>query len=1077
MKILTDHNMRNIVTRLFSSAVMVLSMTVVPALAGQLTDTPGTEKRTVSGTVKDSDGLAIVGASIIELGGDNGVVADINGEFSIMVPDGAVLRISCIGYSAQTISVGDRRVLSVVLQEDNDELESIVVVGFSTQKKVNLTGAVEVVTAEELEGRPVSNLVQALQGLSPGLNIQQTSGMLDQTPSMNIRGVGTIGLGSNAGPLVLVDGVESSLADVNSQDVESISVLKDAASSSVYGSRAPFGVILVTTKQGEAGKVRVNYNNNFRWGTLTVEPDMMDSYTLATFMNDALRNSNQSPFVTEERLARIVAYQKGELKTRNIPNPANPAVWADGYSYGNDNHDIYDIVYKDWAFTHEHNFSASGGNDRLTYYVSLGYMDQEGLLKVAEDRFSRITPMVRVNARINDWLRLSYSTRYVRTVYDRPSHLDFDNLSCQGWAFVPTIDDNGHYGPTSGLVITSEGGRLRHENDAFNNHAVISIEPVDGWETNVEVNYNITSNTYKDVRLKTYSYNVLNDPVPYTDRSWVGNGLTKTDFFNVNIYSSYALETAGGHQFKIMAGMQAESLKQIMFGANREGVLVPDLPVVDLTTGRFDNGELAIPDVWGNSNAWSTAGFFGRFNYDYKGRYLFEANLRYDGTSRFRRDRRWNWFPSFSAGWNLAKEDFWTDLTDKVGMLKIRGSYGELGNQNTTDWYPTYTVMNVASSAGTWLQNGTKPNIASSPDLISVDLSWEKIRTWDIGLDVAAFDNRLSGTFDWFVRETLDMVGPAEELPSVLGKPVPPSNNTDLETYGFELEIGWKDQLESGFSYGVRFLLSDSQTIITRFPNATKSLSTYYEGQKLGDIWGYQTIGIAKSDSEMHEHLLNLPMGGQNALGSQWAAGDIMYKDVNGDGKIDSGSYTYDDPGDLRVIGNSSPRFLFGLDMNFSWKWFDLRLFFQGVGKRDFWTSSALFWGTNENMWYMIGTKEHADYFRAEPSNNLPANIDSYYPRPLTIGSSKNQQVQTRYLQDASYIRLKNVSLGFTLPRNFVRKLHLSDVRISVSGENLWTGTRLAGMFDPETIDGGAARSGEVYNLQKVISFGLSITL
>jgi hypothetical protein len=424
----------------------------------------------------------------------------------------------------------------------------------------------------------------------------------------------------------------------------------------------------------------------------------------------------------------------------------------------------------------------------------------------------------------------------------------------------------------------------------------------------------------------------------------------------------------------------------------------------------------------------------------------------------------------------MARESFWENLQNTVSVLKLRTSYGELGNQNTNNWYPTYQVISVSANSGSWLQNGTKPNVAYSPELISSTLTWEKIISSNVGIDVAALNNRLTGSFDYYVRETRDMVGPAMELPNILGKTVPRSNNTDLKTYGFEVEIGWQDRLENGLLYNARFILSDYQTEITRYPNATQSLSTYIAGQKLGNIWGYETIGIAKSNEEMEAHLASLPEGGQNALGSNWMAGDIMYRDLNNDGKINSGSYTLNDHGDLKVIGNNTPRYQFGLDMNSAWKGFDLRIFLQGVAKRDYWTSSPMFFGNSTGFWNQINLKEHVDYFRLEQSNHLPANIDAYYPRPLYNNYAKNFRTQTRYLQNAAYIRLKNISLGYTIPQQATRKLYVNRLRIYFSCENLWTGTKLAPMFDPESID-GMNTFGDGYPLEKIISFGLNVTL
>ena len=432
----------------------------------------------------------------------------------------------------------------------------------------------------------------------------------------------------------------------------------------------------------------------------------------------------------------------------------------------------------------------------------------------------------------------------------------------------------------------------------------------------------------------------------------------------------------------------------------------------------------------------------------------------------------------------MAKENFWTDWEEYVGMLKLRGSYGELGNQNTENWYPTYQVMTVTASNGDWLMNGLKPNTAAVPALVSSAMTWERIRTWNVGLDVSALNSRLSASVDVYQRKTLDMIGPAPELPVVLGTDVPQTNNTDLRTYGWELSIGWNDRLECGLGYSATFLLSDSQTEITRYPNETGTLNTdvnasaedmiYRKGMKLGEIWGYETLGIAKTQEEMDAHLASLPNGGQDAIGSRWTAGDIMYKDLNGDGKIDSGASTENDHGDLTVIGNNTPRYQFGLDLNMDYKGFDLRLFFQGVMKRDYFQNSFYFWGAGSTVWESTCMIPHLDYFRADPDHVLGQNLDAYFANP-DFSSDKNRQTQSRYLQNAAYIRLKNVQLGYTLPEHITKKFLVSKLRVYVSGENLWTGTSIFGTFDPETIDGGW--DGSVYPLSKTISVGLSLTL
>lgn len=1073
-KIPESHNIKDVLEQLlkgtncsilFSNGHIVISKTVQTY--------SGIKK--ITGIVKDENGDPVIGANVVEKGTTNGTVTDIEGQYALNVSSETILQISYIGYKTHEIKVGKSNIINILLSEDSENLEEVVVVGFGTQKKVNLTGSVSVATAEDLRDRPVTSVTNALQGLVTGLNIETQNGNLNSTPSFNVRGVGTIGSGSSGAPLVLVDGAECSLSDINPQDIESVSVLKDASSSSIYGSRAAFGVILITTKKGGVSNIRVNYNNNFRWSAPTVLPQMMDSYSFATFINDADDNSHAGRWFSEEHLQRIRDFRDGKITAGTIVDPNNSAYWANIYSYGNDNVNIYDYLYKNWAFAQEHNVSASGGNERFTFYMSLGYLDQNGLLKIAKDQRRRFTPTLKVNAQMTNWLKLNYTTRFVRTDYTEPVTLSsvYYRLGSQSWPTLSIYDPNGY--DINKNFIRMKAGNYSQQKDSYMNNAALIMEPVKNWITTAEFSYNVNSYETDQYQLKTYLHNVKGDPYLLDNTSYVSGAHDKDAYLNFSLYTSYDLSLNKDHNLKVMLGVQYENMRSSNIYLKRAGVIVDDLPVVDLTTGMNYDGTDATPSVSGAKQEWATAGYFGRLNYDYKSRYLFEANIRYDGTSRFRNDQRWNWFPSFSFGWNVAKEDFWNVYSEYVNTLKLRVSYGSLGNQNTSSLYPTYSTMYVASNTGDWLQNGAKPNLSSAPALISSTLTWERVQTWNGGVDFGLFNSRLSGSFDYFQRKTSKMVGPATELPNILGTAVPKSNNTDLETSGWEAEVNWRDNFSKDLSYKVRLLLSDSRTKITRYPNKTMSLDPYYTGGMYGEIWGYETVGIAKSQEEMNAHLAKAD---QSKLGSEWGAGDIMYADLNNDGKVDNGSYTFSDHGDLKKIGNTTPRYHFGLDMSANWKNFDVRLFFEGVGKRDYWTSSTSFWGIDWNgIWYTTPYVEHLDYFRAEASNDLAVNIDSYYPRPLITKANKNQQKQTRYLQNASYIRLKNFTIGYSLPKSFSRKFYINNMRLFFVAENLWTITGLKSMFDPEGINGAYDGSGEYYPVQKTLAFGLSVTL
>ena len=1060
---------------------------------------------TIKGSVVDSSGEPLIGATVMQKGTANGTATDVDGNFSINCPVGATLVISYVG--CETTEVKAEPDMKVTLKDLASSLDELVVVGFGTQKKVNLTGSVSTVDTELLNDRPTNNLAVALQGAVPGLQINVPNGSLDSNPSINIRGNGTIGDGSSGAPLILIDGMEGDINSINPQDVASISVLKDAAAASIYGSRAPFGVILITTKKGTAGKTQVSYQNSFRWASPINLAHTMESLPFVAYFNDGCSNTDGwNPHFTGDHLQRIEDYYYGKMDKNDVI-PANGQYWADGYAAGNANIDWYGEVFGKSHFAQEHNLSVSGGTEKINYYFSGNFSNQDGTIRLGQNDKKIFNVTGRFSAQMFDWLRVTFSSRWNRQDFIRPATLTnslYQSLGRQGWPTLPLYDPNGYYydapSPALGLV---EGGQDKTQADRNINQLDLTFTPMKGWDIHAELNYSVLSQTRHWDSLKRYNHDVEGNPVIYSRGSNVHEDYKKENFFNVNLYTNYNWTVAEKNDFHVMLGFQTENMNQLVYGLQRDGVLVDNLPVVDLTSGLDYDGNPVTPSVNGAKYAWDTAGFFGRINYNYDSRYLAEVNLRYDGTSRFRSNRRWIWLPSFSLGWNIANEKFWEDYSNVCNQLKLRASWGQLGNQNTDNWYQTYRVLGLGIGNGSWLQNGLRPNTVGFPALVSEALGWEKIVNWNIGLDFAFFNNRLRGTAEYFVRSTKNMVGPAPELPATLGTSVPKTNNTDLRSNGWDFEISWNDRTSFGLGYGAKFVLSDARVKITNYPNnPSQSLNNYITGQYVGDIWGYETIGIAKTKDEMNAHLASLDnnyanshdgvmpaelLQGQNQIGTLWDAGDIMYKDLNGDGVINAGANTLTDHGDLKKIGNNTPRWLFSLDLNADYKGFDVRLYFQGVAKRDYWQGSSYFWGIEGNFWWSQGLTQHADYFRNEDtwsvkeqydgSSLSSVNLDSYYPRPIFTGGDKNKQTQTRYLQNASYIRLKNFQIGYSLPQRIVNKIGFQKIRFYFSGENLWTGTKLSTLFDPETIDDPSGWGGCVYPLSRTISFGLNLTL
>lgn len=1043
---------------------------------------------TCKGVVTDSEGEPLIGASVVVPGTTIGGSTNIDGEFSLAnVAIGAKVRISYVGYETVEVTFnGDP--INVILSENN-MLDEVVVVGFGSQKKANLTGAVSTVSAKDIAARPVNTVADALQGMAAGLDVLGAArgGQLGAPRSMNIRGTGTIGSGSSVNPLVLIDGMEGDLNQLNPADVENISILKDAAASSIYGSRAAGGVILVTTKSGSEGKVTINYSDNFRWGHVTRMPEMANSWEWAVAMNQAAI-ANRQIWFTNEQLDYLKRLQSDPSLTTMFRNPTNNhwEVWDENSLLPMGNTDWLDEHFGKTAFSQEHNISATGGNDKYDFYFSGNLLSQGGILRWGDDSQHRYTINAKINVNLTKWLSFGYSTRWYRGQYDAPSFVSasasnelYHNIA-RYWPIIPTHDPNGFPVVESFIDGMQNGGRYKTLQDKLDQQFAFRIHPIEGLNINAEFNYRTNHQyTSQDVQ-QAYGWDCDGNPYARNPNGYpYGAGGTgslvyeysiRSNYFNPNVYADYSRTFAEDHNFKIMAGFQSEWLENKSFSAQNTGI-INGIPYLDTTDGKNQR-------VSGGAASWSTAGWFGRINYDYQGRYLVEGNLRYDGSSRFRSATRWTWSPSFSLGWNVAQEAFFEGLNNSWNQFKLRYSWGKLGNQNTDNWYPTYVAMGYKPTDSGWLINGNKANIATMPGLVSSSLTWEKNRTWDIGADLGFLNNRLTAVFDYYNRKTIDMVGPGQQLPGVFGATAPNVNNLSMTAKGWELTISWRDRV-GDFNYGITANLYDHTVTVDEYPN-NENLSlnqNYYAGMKLGEIWGLTTIGIAKTDQEMQEHLAKV---NQSRLSnSGWTAGDIMYADLDGDGKITSGDWTVDSHGDYSVIGNSTPRYSFGLNLDASWKGFDVKIFFQGIGKRDYWASGPMMFGAcQQGKWQAVVFKPQLDYFRpADTTDPLGPNVDSYYPR-VNWGGVNNTAVQTRYIQNAAYCRLKNVTIGYTFPQTLTRKAYIDRARIFVSGENLATITDFTKMGDPELIEAynSGYGFGKVYPLSRVFSFGLNVT-
>ena len=1046
----------------------------------------------ISGTVLSAENdEPVIGASILVKGANASTITDTDGKFTIKIPAGAsrTLVISYIGMEKQEVFA--RNGMVVKLNSADHTLDDVVVVGYQTIRKEAKTGSIATVDGDELASIPETSVDKMLSGKMAGVSVSSSNGQPGSVATIRVRGTSSIGAGND--PLYVVDGIPvesgdvgglsnsmNAIALINASDIASVTVLKDAAAASIYGSRAAFGVILVTTKSGKAGKVKVNYSGDIRFSTATQVPKMANSLQFATYFNTANINAGGSNIFSDETMANIKKYMNGEFT-----DPSQPEYWGttanvengkwNNYGSAFANTDWFEEFYKKNVPSTQHNLSLSGGTEKFNWSVSGSFLLQNGLISHGHDELDRYTLNSKIGAELASWARLDYSTKWTHKDYEKPQYLTglfFHNIA-RRWPSCPVVDPNGNWMAEMEIYELEDGGVYKENNDEFTQQLKFTFTPLKGWNIYAEGALRLTNNKTTQNKIPIYNYNVANEPMlrdsGYGTVTYVYDNRYKQNYYAVNVYTDYS-HSFGKHNGKVLLGLNYERYNQDNMWASGTDLTTEDKPFLSQTQSNKKNGD----GYWNRA----TAGYFGRFNYDYDGKYLAEFNIRYDGSSRFLADKRWAWFPSVSLGWNIAREEFFEKLSETVNTLKLRGSWGQLGNTSSNynsfwDWYPFYQQQAISSASSNWLINGEKQNTSSLPSIVNATMTWETVETWDFGFDFGAFNNRLTGTFDWYSRTTKDMIGPAPILGSVLGTNAPKTNNCDMRTSGWELEIGWRDQIND-FKYGVRFNLSDNRSKILTYPYdgefSNQSIGGYYNGKYLNEIWGYESVGLASSKVEMDNWLTtNKPNWGSN-----WGAGDVMYKDLNGDGIVSSGANTLDDHGDLKRIGNATPRYRIGLNLDAAYKGFDFSIFFQGVLKRDwfFGAGDAYFWGAQGNMWQSACFEDHLDYWTEN-------NTGAYYPKPYFGGIQKNQQTQTRYLQSAAYLRCKNIQLGYTLPKSLLSPAGISNCRIYLSCDNLFTITSLSDIFDPEAFGGYGDEgwgSGKTYPLQRTVSVGVNLS-
>jgi len=1037
------------------------------------------QQKSVSGKVTDSSGGSLPGVSVVVKGTTTGTITDAEGMYLLNnIPEKTTLQFSFVGMKTQEVTVGKNPTINVTLAEETVGVDEVVVVGYGTQKKVNLTGSVDVISGDVLANRSAPSVSQLIQGTSPNLNISMTNlgGEPGATKSWNIRGLGSIA--GNSSPLILIDGVESNIDNVDPESIESVSVLKDASASAIYGSRAPFGVVLITTKRGKKNQaIRISYNNNLSFASPLNIPHFVDALTWVTSYNQVQTNAGLAPVYPAEQVERVKGYMAGTYKTEYNPDKPPTSIWRGRWD-GNANYDWPAEYYKKSSFSQKHTMNVEGGGDKTQYYVSAGYFDQGGLYSWGDDLYKRYNVMANITSQITDWLRFDYSSKYSRTETDRPLGIvgqPRTYIFRSFLSFSPMMPWYNSDGSVSNPLIRGlqSSGRENIQNNDLGITLRTEIEPIKGWKTNISYNYNYGGSTNiqnpKPVLVQNPNGSIGNIGYPMSGSV---ESLATSDYILANAVTSYE-KTFGDHHLKTLIGYEQETnYFRGLYGSKME-LITEEVPSINTALGA-----VTLSDAISH---WATQGVFGRLNYNFKEKFLVEFSARYNGSSRFAKESRWGFFPSVSGGYNVSKENFWTSVEPYVNTLKIRGSYGSLGNQNVANYLYLSSVP-VTSNMPYVLEN-IRPVYAGVPAIISSDLTWETVTTLDFGIDASFLNSRLDLVFDWYNRTTSDMFGPSESLPSVLGTSAPYRNNAKLSTKGFEISLGWKDRISSDLSYNARISIGDSKSTILKYRNDNKLIDTWYKGKDIGEIWGFTTDGIIQTVGES--------MPDQSKYYKTWGPGDMKYKDLDGNNILNDGTRTQDDHGDLSVIGNSTPRYNIGISAGLNWKGFDFSMFWQGIGKRDYLPESGtnLFFGLisggspgSESA--LFKNSPGLDYWRpADDTSILGPNTDAYFAKPyFTTELTKNRLDQSRYVLNAAYLRLKNLQLGYTVPQKLSMKVHLYKARFYISGENLITLTKLPKTLDPETAIasdlrfGGSEKTGAVYPISRNLSFGINLT-
>ena len=1048
---------------------------------------------TVTGKVVDTNNEPIIGAYVVVEGTTIGASTNALGAYSIKAPANGTLTFTCIGYKTQSVAIAGRTVIDMILANDAEFLDETVVVGYGTQRRANLTGAVSTVDVEKtLESQSVTNLGKALQGAVPGLTVLNASGNIDDDPTITIRGIGTLSNSGTSTPLYIVDGVPiDNISYLNVQDIESISVLKDAASTSIYGTRAAFGVVLITTKAGTTKeKAVVSYSNNFGWSHVTNIAD----YDILSKQVKAFNEVNQNMGVESELFGIyfddpkfINAVDTWEKKHQG-KSLYREMVLDDDYYFNSNGSgsyvadwDVVKILFNNATPSQNHTLSIQGTSGKTNYYISAGLEKQQGILNYNPDKVTKYTATVNVNSQVKKWLNVGARVNYMNKEYDYPY------MRGMGLSYVWRWPSNfGPWGTINGIDGRNMIAYRKQAGDSYSRTANLRIGGfatatiTKGLTINGDFTYTNKTTRYKGVGLPVTIYNTwgnIQQPETLSTTTFVETDRSFTNGYTANLYAKYELNLATNHHLQFMLGANVdESEYEYLYYENHD-IMDPALPELALTPTFYSYTH--------RHTHWGSAGFFGRINYNYADKLLLELNGRYDGSSKFPANSRWAFFPSASAGYRISQESFWDGIRPIISNAKIRASYGVIGNQEVGTNMFIETMSKYGNSVN-WLGNGTaKLDYFGLPKLVSSDLTWESIATTNVGIDLGFLRGDLNVTFDWFQRDTKGMLAPGQTMPAVLGTGAAYENAGSLRSRGWEINVDYHHNFGELTIYAIANL-SDYKTKVTYWKNDAMQLNTTYTGKTYGDIWGFETDRYFTSTADVEASASQKKLENGNF---HFGPGDIKFVDQNGDGEINWGKGTEEDHGDLVKIGNSTPRYQYSLRLGGALKGFDLDIYLQGVGKRNIWTVSQ----------FVMPYSRGADAIYAGQMNYVTneqiasGNVNQNADHPRLYGGAGNQGTissniittgrynyypQSRYILNMAYLRLKNVTIGYTIPKSLTNKISIDKVRVYASANNVLdiiNHNRKNGI-DPEMNSGSGVSWGRVDPLLKTYSFGVQVT-